>query len=58
MVDCPCSVPIASTSAFGAHANPMRHPVMANALDTPSMMTVRARTSGEMVAGWKNFAFP
>ena len=56
MVDWPCSVAIALTSGLGATVNPMRQPVIAYVFETPSTMSVWARTSGEMVAGWKNFA--
>ena len=58
VVDCPCSVPIASITAGGASANPIRHPVIAYALETPSAMMVRLRTSGPKVAGWTNVASP
>ena len=36
----------------------MRQPVMANALDTPSAMMVRLRTSGPKVAGCTKRASP
>ena len=58
VVDWPWIVAIASTTCFGATVNPTRQPVMAKAFETPSMMIVCARTSGPIVAGWKNFPSP
>ena len=47
-----------SMTGRGATQKPMRHPVMANALETPSTMTVRLRTSGPNVAGCTKRASP
>ena len=43
---------------LGATVKPTRQPVIAYAFETPSMMIVLARTSGLIVAGWKNLPSP